>query len=180
MGWFGRKQEREPVVRADYRDLPVEEWTEDEIDHLYATMSEDEYWADWEAWSRQTVEHPRVKKIRRSCLELACEAGRASYPQEFASMMRVEKDTITELVLVPGTIQGNEGAILHTWMLPVDRSVRGSLHTHPTPHPYPSEADFYMFERSGEIHIIIGAPFGPDDWRAYAHDGTPIRLEVVL
>lgn len=174
-----RGKGRELWVREDYRDHPMHEWTDDEYDHFMATCSEEEYWQEWEAWSRETVGHPRVKRVRADLLRLAAEAARASHPQEFASLLRVEGDTVTELVLLPGTIQGDEHAIFQLWMQPVDRSVRGSLHSHPSPHPYPSDADFELFEKHGEIHLILGHPYGPDDWRAYGHDGTPVHLEVV-
>lgn len=181
MGFFRRNKAkgRERWVRADYRDLPMEEWTDDEYDHFMATCSEDEYWAEWEAWSRETEAHPRVKRVRADLLRMAAEAARASHPQEFACLLRVEAGTVTELVLLPGTVQGDEHAIFQLWMQPVDRSVRGSLHSHPSPHPYPSDADFELFEKHGEIHIILGHPYGPGDWRAYGHDGTPVHLEVV-
>jgi proteasome lid subunit RPN8/RPN11 len=178
MGWFSRKR-KERVIRAHYRRLPRQEWTDDEYDHWMRSLSDHEYWAYWETWSRETVEHPIVKRVRRGVLEMAAEAGRASLPQEFASMLKVEKGTITEIVLLPGTIQGDSHAIFQMHMLPVDRTIKGTLHTHPSPHPYPSDADFELFEKHGMIHIIYGTPFGADDWRAYDHRGVPTRLEVV-
>ncbi len=182
MGFFDflrRKRGRELWLRENYRELPVTEWTDDEYDHFMATCSDEEYWAEWDHWSRQTSEHPRVKKIRRSCLALGNEAARHSYPQEFACLMRVEGDTITELVLLPGTIQGDEHAIIGLWNQPVDREVRGSLHSHPDDHPYPSDADFELFSAHGEIHLILSEPYDESSWRAYNHDGRPVTLEIV-
>lgn len=179
MPFWRRKKGREYWIREDYQDRPRDEWTEDEYNHWMRTCSDDAYWAEWDAWSRETVEHRRVKKVKRRCLEMAFESAKASHPLEFASLMRVEGDTITELVLLPGTIQGNEHAIFQMWMQPVDASVRGSLHSHPDPHPYPSDADFELFEKHGEVHIIVGEPYDMDTWRAYAHDGVPIHLDVV-
>lgn len=183
MGIFGRRKERrgrERWIRPGYQDLPPEEWTEDEADHHVATMSDEEYWGEWEVWSRDTVDHPRVRKVRRSCLEMAFACAKDSHPHEFASLLRVEKDTITELMLLPGTVQGDSHAIFQMWMQPVDRSIRGTLHSHPSPHPYPSDADLELFGKHGEVHIIVGHPYHMDMWRAYSHDGTPVRLEVVL
>lgn len=179
MGLFGRKRKRERVVRPDFARLPQEEWSEDEFDVWLHSMTDDEYWEHWERWSREAVEHPIVKSVRRGVLEMAAEAAKASMPQEFASMLKVEKGVITELVLIPGTIQGDRHAIFQFHMLPVDRTIKGTLHSHPSPHPYPSDADFELFERHGMIHIILGTPFGPDDWRVYDHKGTPTRLQVV-
>ncbi len=181
MGWFGRRKRRgrERVIRANYADFPMEEWSDDEYDHWFQHLPEEQAWAQWEAWSRQTVPHRSIKKIRRSCLQLAAEAARSSHPLEFACLLRVEGDTFTELMLLPGTVQGDEHAIFQMWMQPIDRTVRGSLHSHPSPHPYPSDADFALFEKHGEVHLILGHPYGPDDWRAYDHKGQPVSLDVV-
>jgi proteasome lid subunit RPN8/RPN11 len=179
-----RRRPREWFVRADYRGRPENEWTDDEHDHYMATCSDDEYWAVWERWSRQTEPHAKgIDKIRRTCLQLAREAARdtdhADDPKEFAALLRVERDTITELVLLPGTVSGDQHAIFNLWMQPVDREVRGTLHSHPDEHPYPSDDDFALFAKEGSIHIILCRPYGPRDWRAYDHTGQPVHLEVV-
>ncbi|MES2155313.1 MAG: Mov34/MPN/PAD-1 family protein [bacterium] len=180
MGLFGRKRKlRERVIRADYRNLPEEEWTDDEYDHWLQSLTDQEYWEYWEDWSKEAVEHPTIKGVRRSVLQMAAECAKASYPQEFGSMLRVEKGIITELILVPGTIQGDRHAIFQFQMLPVDRSINGTLHSHPSPHPYPSDADFALFEKYGSIHIIYGHPYGPEDWRCYDHTGTPTKLRIL-
>jgi proteasome lid subunit RPN8/RPN11 len=179
VGWFGRNKTRRLAVREGYEKLPEEEWTEDEVDHHLQTCSEDEYWAYWDRWSLDTYEHPTVRKIRKSALDMGFEAARASFPQEFGCMLRVEKDTITELVLVPGTIQGDEHAIFALGNLPVDRSIQGTLHSHPDPHPYPSDADFELFEHHGTIHLILAQPYEGEAWRAYDHTGVPTYLDVV-
>lgn len=180
MGLFRRKPKvREVRYRPNFRDLPREEWTDDEFDLWFDTLSERKQWAEWDRWSRETYDHPTVKAVRRSVLELAAEAARSSYPNEFGAFLRLEKGTVTELVLGVGTIQGNRHTFLMFNNLPVDRSIRGTLHSHPSPHPYPSDADFALFEKHGSIHIIYGHPYGPGDWRAYDHTGTPTHLDVL-
>lgn len=182
MGFLGRlfgKKGKWKTIRADYRTRPQDEWTDDEWDHFWATCSTEEYWAEWERWSRDTYEHPTIRKVKRSVLDLARQAAQASMPHEFGALLRVKGDTITELVLLPGTVQGDAHAIFHFGMLPVDRTINGSLHSHPDEHPYPSDADFELFEKHGAIHLILCTPFGPDDWRCYDHTGLPTFLEVV-
>lgn len=179
MPWFRRRPPPAPAIRGNYRSLPEDQWTDDEFDDWYASLSDQEYWKYWEDWSRKAEPHPTIKAVRRSVLQMAAEAAKASYPQEFGCMLRVEKGVIAELILVPGTIQGDRHAIFQFHMLPVDRSIKGTLHSHPSPHPYPSDADFALFEKHGSIHIIYGRPYGPGDWRCYDHAGTPRSLKVV-
>lgn len=197
MGLFGRgRKGRWRTIREGYQDLPRQEWTEDEHEHWWQTCPEEDYWAEWEQWSRQTVRHHRVKTVRREVLDMAREAARETDARaieaaggalrddggpagaEFAALLRVEGDTIEELVLLPGTVSGDEHAIFDFLMQPVDMEVRGTLHSHPDEHPYPSDADFELFGAHGEVHLILCRPYGPDDWRAYDHTGQPIRLDV--
>lgn len=165
-------------VREHYRHEPPETWTGDEVRHYLATCTEPEYWAWWEAWSRRTRAHPKIRAIRRSVLDMALGAARSSFPHEFGAMLRVKGDTVTELVLLP-IIQGDAHTIMFTHQLPVDRTVRGTLHSHPDPHPYPSDDDFAFFQSEGSLHLILCEPYGPTDWRAYDHTGHPVDLAVV-
>lgn len=183
--WFKRRPRgREMWIRPDYQDLPQHEWTDDEYDHWFAHLPEDEAWQQWDRWSRETHPHPNgIAKIKRGCLRICRESARdgdtPGAPLEFACLLRVEGDTITEPVLIAGTVQGDEHAIFDFWNQPLDRDVRGSLHSHPDEHPYPSDADFELFAAHGEVHIILCRPYGPDDWRAYDFRGIPVSLEVV-
>ncbi|MEK6986006.1 MAG: Mov34/MPN/PAD-1 family protein [Candidatus Thermoplasmatota archaeon] len=175
---FGRKKGREVVLRADFLDLPQDEWTDDEFDHWMATCSDEEYWDHWESWSRATIPHPTITAVKRGVLDMALAAARSSHPQEFGAMLRVADGTIIELTLLP-IVQGDAHTILYTHTLPVDRAIKGTLHSHPDTHPYPSDADFEFFESQGTVHLILCEPYGPDDWRAYDHAGQPVHLRVV-
>ena len=180
MGWFSRKPKgRELWIREDYRKHPMHEWTDDEYDHFMRTCSEEEYWQEWELWSRATVWHPTIRRIQGDALQLALEASKASYPDEFGGLLRVVDGTVTEVILLPGTIQGDSHCILPVYNAPVDKTINGSIHSHPDPHPYPSDDDLELFSKHGSIHIITGEPYGRDDWRAYDHTGQPVKLRIV-
>src|SRR5438876_240093 len=74
----------------------------------------------------------RVTAIARKTLRMILEASRDMYPREFGAILRAEEGTITELILVPGTVSGKRHAIfqLHTLLaavldhLPNARDVR--------------------------------------------------------
>lgn len=120
-----------------------------------------------------------VKGITSKVLELMFAAARDSHPHEFACVLRAEKGIVTEILLVPGTVSGDSSAILRLHMLPIDLSVVGSAHSHPTPNAIPSEADLALFSRFGPLHIIIGYPYDMNSWKAYYRDGREIELNVV-
>lgn len=120
----------------------------------------------------------RVTKIEREVLEMVFESARSSHPQEFGAVLRAEKDTITEILLVP-TIQGDAHAIMSIYQLPIASGAAGTVHSHPSPSPLPSYADQQLFRNFGHTHIIVAQPYNMRTWRAYDHDSQPITLEVV-
>lgn len=121
-------------------------------------------------------------KIKRKCLEMILEASKSSYPNEFGGLLRVDekdKHTIVELVLLPGTISGNAHAIFRMHMLPIDFSIVGTVHSHPSSVPRPSGADLELFERHGKIHIIAASPYSLSSWKAYDGNGEESNIEIV-
>lgn len=133
---------------------------------------------------RKTVNRAPVQwKITKDCLSLIIESSKSNYPQEFGALLRVDrvqKHTIIEVVLLPGTISGNAHAIFRLYMLPVDYSVVGTVHSHPSSITRPSDADLDLFNHFGSIHIIVGvSPYGEVSWRAYDYTGKEVVIDVV-
>ncbi len=121
-------------------------------------------------------------KIRRKCLDLILECAKSNFPNEFGGLLRVDddiKDVISELVILPGTISGDSHAIFKMHMLPIDFSIVGTVHSHPSPSANPSDADLHLFRKHGRIHIIAANPFNKDSWRAYDHNGEEIEIKVI-
>jgi proteasome lid subunit RPN8/RPN11 len=121
-------------------------------------------------------------KITEKCLELILESSKSTYPNEFVGLLRVDpdnKNTIIEVVLLPGTISGDSHAIFKLHMMPIDFSIVGTVHSHPSPYATPSDADLQLFRKHGKVHIIAANPFNKDSWKAYNHNGEEIDLKVV-
>lgn len=123
----------------------------------------------------------KIRGIERGCVDLIEESAKSIYPREFAGLLSVGDDRgiISEVVLLPGTVSGDSHAIFNLYMAPVDSSIVGTVHSHPSPYPTPSEADLRLFEKYGRIHIIIASPYDDDSWRAYTFRGEETELEVV-
>ncbi|MCI4363587.1 MAG: Mov34/MPN/PAD-1 family protein [Thermoplasmata archaeon] len=121
-----------------------------------------------------------MKAITRRCLDSALACAASSFPNEFGGILRAEpSDTISELLLLPGTTSGRRHANFQLYMLPADLSVTGTVHSHPSGALHPSDADVTLFRHWGRRHLILGSPFGPGSWRAYDGNGREIPLEVV-
>ncbi len=120
----------------------------------------------------------KVYAIRESTLRMLNEAAIETYPYEFLAALKAEEGVITELVVLPGTIQGDSHGILHTNMLPIDYDVVGSVHSHPGHSNRPSDADIQFFSHFGGVHIITCLPFDETSWKAYNSNGKRVSLQV--
>ena len=120
-----------------------------------------------------------MKAIRKETLRLLLESARGSLPNEFAGILRAYEGVITEVLVLPGTEQGARAALFQFSMLPIDPSVVGTAHSHPSGNYWPSGADLELFDRFGRVHIICSYPFGLNDWQAYDGRGRARRLDVV-
>lgn len=121
-------------------------------------------------------------KIKRKCLELIFECAKSTYPNEFGGLLRVDmerKDTIIELVMLPGTISGESHAIFKLHMMPIDFSIVGTVHSHPSYSARPSDADLQLFRKHGKVHIISATPYDITSWKAYNHKGEELDLKVI-
>ena len=119
-----------------------------------------------------------VRAIKRKALRMILESSKSSFPNEFGALLREEDGEITEIILLPGTISGEDSALFQLHMRPIDFSIVGSAHSHPIGNYTPSEADLDFFRRSGHVHIIVRWPYSDIDWAAYDVYGNPIKLEV--
>lgn len=121
----------------------------------------------------------KIEAITESTLKMVIESSKDAYPNEFAAGMREIEGVISELILVPGTMSGPTSAILKLHSLPIDYSIVGIVHSHPSPNVSPSQKDLMMFGKYGRVHIIMGLPYDMRSWQAYDWDGNEIELEVV-
>ncbi|MFA5771146.1 MAG: Mov34/MPN/PAD-1 family protein [Thermoplasmata archaeon] len=128
---------------------------------------------------KETPQRRRVWGIKEKTLKLILEVSKESYPNEFAGLLRVKKGIISELILLPGTFSGEDNAIYHLHMLPIDLSIIGTVHSHPSGNNRPSGADLALFSHYGSTHIIVGTPYDTRSWKAYDTAGNLIQLEVV-
>jgi len=121
----------------------------------------------------------KITAINRDTLDLLLEMGRESHPNEFAALMSQENGIIQDLNIIPGTIGGSASASVPFDMVPINLGIVGSAHSHPNGVISPSDADIRFFSVSGWCHIIVGYPYGPDDWRCFHANGTIYELEVI-
>lgn len=107
------------------------------------------------------------------------EASLDSYPLEFGAFLRAEKEVIYEIAIIPGTIQGDHHTFFYLYNKPIDFSIVGSVHSHPSGVTIPSDADRNMFSNTGPIHIIVGYPYGLHNFTAFDRTGKEVEIEII-
>jgi proteasome lid subunit RPN8/RPN11 len=123
--------------------------------------------------------HMKIRGISADLLDLLLRLGAENHPYEFAAILREVDGVISEIDLVPGTTSTEESASIFVDMLPLGTHNAGSAHSHPNGVLWPSDADLNFFPRTGRYHLIIGAPYGPDDWACFTANGEPYEIEVI-
>jgi len=116
--------------------------------------------------------------IAKDTLKFILEASRSSAPLEFAGLLQVDDDIITEVLILPGTESSRMNALVRLYMLP-NMQVAGSVHSHPSGVLRPSEPDILFFSRTGDYHIIVGPPFDERSWACYNAAGERRDLPVL-
>lgn len=131
---------------------------------------------------KKTIPIPKRWKITNKCLNLILECAKSEYPHEFGGFLRVDskkRDTIYEILILPGTISGESHAMFRMSMLPIDFTIVGTVHSHPSYSPIASETDRQLFQKYGKVHIIIANPFNEYSWKSYNNKGEEIKITIV-
>lgn len=131
---------------------------------------------------------PEVLGIARETIDFALESAEHTHPDEYMGLLRatpaseldLDRDglVITDVMVIPGTTSSPVSATLRGNLVPNDQRSVGSIHSHPSGTLRPSQQDISSFGR-GPVHIIMGTPYGRDDWRAFDRAGEPRELEVL-
>ncbi|ADJ15542.1 Mov34/MPN/PAD-1 family protein [Halalkalicoccus jeotgali] len=137
---------------------------------------------------RSLFRSSEILGIAADTLDFALSASAETHPDEYMGMLRgedarslgLDRDgtVITDVLVIPGTESNPVSATVKTNMIPNDLSGIGSIHSHPNGVLEPSDADLGTFGR-GSVHIILGAPYRHDSWRAFDSRGEPRDLDVL-
>jgi len=119
--------------------------------------------------------------ISQELLQTIFEGARRLYPKETILLLRGEKKKnsikISELVVPPLATHGLGFANIPLHMLPMDFSILGTVHSHPSGNLTPSTTDLnHIF---GSILMIVGFPFADErNIAAYNRDGKMLTLQI--
>ena len=114
-------------------------------------------------------------------LDAIFEGARRLYPRETILLLRGKKSkdsiSVLELVVPPLATYGRGFANIPLHMLPMDFSIVGTVHSHPSGNLAPSDVDFNHF--FGRILMIVGFPFaGEQNVAVYNSRGERLPLHI--
>ena len=114
-------------------------------------------------------------------LDAIFEGARRLYPKETILLLRGKKSKdaikVLELVVPPLAVYGAGFANIPLHMLPMDFSIVGTVHSHPSGNLAPSDVDFNHF--FGRILVIVGFPFaGEQNVAVYNSCGERLPLHI--
>jgi len=119
--------------------------------------------------------------ISQELLQTIFEGAKSLYPKETILMLRGKKEkdiiAITELRVPPLAIYGRGFANVRLHMLPMDFSIVGTTHSHPSGNITPSSTDLNHF--FGPVLMIVGFPFVDEkNVAAYNRNGERLAVQV--
>ncbi len=119
--------------------------------------------------------------IPRDLVDTILAGAKQLYPRESFLLLRGKKHknvvTVSDLLVAPFSVHGRGFASYHTHMLPIDFSIVGTVHSHPSGNTQPSSVDLnHLF---GRILMIVGFPYIDERCIAvYSSDGEKLTLNV--
>ena len=119
--------------------------------------------------------------VNKELLEAILEGARRLYPKETILLLRGRKNKnsieISDLLVPPLAKYGRGFASLPLHMLPMDFSIVGTAHSHPSGNLMPSHADLNHF--FGVVLMITAFPFrNKENVAVYNRSGEKLTLRV--
>lgn len=121
--------------------------------------------------------------MSQELLDSIFEGAKRLYPKETILLLRGKKskDTIriNDLLVPPLATYGQGFANYPLHLLPMDFSLVGTVHSHPSGNKTASDVDFNHF--FGRIMMIVGYPYeGKDDVVVYNCRGEKLLIEITV
>jgi len=119
--------------------------------------------------------------VQREIFEMILESARRLHPKETILLLRGKASkneiNVSEVLIPPLATYGRGFSAFPTHMLPMDFSIIGTAHSHPSGNPTPSIED--LNHSMGKIILIVAYPYSrKEDVVTYNRDGSKLLLQV--
>ncbi len=121
-------------------------------------------------------------EIPKEILLMVFESARALHPKETIFLLRgkAAKNSlkISEILIPPAATYGQGFSSFSMHMLPMDFSIVGIVHSHPSGALVPSHGD--LNHAIGKVIVIVAFPYeGEENVAAYNRDGKRLALKII-
>jgi proteasome lid subunit RPN8/RPN11 len=119
--------------------------------------------------------------VSAELLDSIFEGAKRLYPKETFLLLRGKKSKdkirVSDLVVPPLAVYGYGFADLPFHMLPMDFSIVGTVHSHPSGNIKPSSVDLNHF--FGRVLMIVGFPFASaENVAVHGSKGEKLQLQI--
>ena len=124
---------------------------------------------------------PRIE-LTKLLAESLLAYSKDQYPNEMLVLLRAKRSKETmrihQVVFAPFMASGHAEATFNPYQVPIDASIVGTAHSHPSGSDKPSLQD--LLHVYGSIMMIVAYPFvGADDISIYDPRGNPLSWDLV-
>ncbi len=121
----------------------------------------------------------REVKIKFELLEGILGLCKEQHPREILGLLRVDRGVIVEYVLPPGALMSDKSGVFFPSRLPYDPTLEGTVHSHPSGNPNPSQTDLQEIFKKQHFHLIVGYPYNTYNIKCFDSKGNEINLVMV-
>ena len=119
--------------------------------------------------------------IPRTLLDTILEGAKQLCPRESFLLLRGKKSKgiihVSDLIVAPFAVHGKGFASFSSYMLPIDFSIVGTVHSHPSGNTKPSPVD--LNHSFGRVVMIVGYPF-EGEWNVAVYDSNGEKLNLAV
>ena len=121
-------------------------------------------------------------QLTRTLAESLLAFSRDQYPNEMLVLLRAKKGKgvmlIHQVVFAPFMTGAHSASTFNPYQVPIDSSIVGTAHSHPSGSNRPSLQD--LLHVYGSIMMIVAYPFvGPECIAVYDSKGNPVGWDLV-
>ena len=119
--------------------------------------------------------------VPREIIQMILESAKTLHPKETIFLLRgktrKDKISISEIVIPPSATYGKGFASLPMFMMPIDFSIIGTAHSHPSGSLALSVED--LNRALGKVLLLVAYPYdGIDSLAVYNRKGEKLKLRV--
>jgi len=105
---------------------------------------------------------------------------RNQHPREILGLLRVDNWVVTEYILPPGALTSVQDGVFFPSRLPLDPSLEGTVHSHPSGNPVPSLGDLNNVFKLKRFHFILAYPYNSLDCvKCFDKNGQELKFKII-